>query len=243
MCRQPVHLADDAGGDGVHVAAVELDEHDVTRRAFHDRGHLGPVPTEQQVAFPVARHRPVLDLRGPLADRHRISDLGPPLARDGVVQVAARRAPSPQMLLQLLGQHASRLHEQRLVDRLVRHRDSLAHRLLFGQHPGDLLRRPVCSEPTSDIVPQRRLASQQAALRAPSASPRSIVGIDRPIHAAPLVAGDLSADRRRRPTELTTPFAVALAVGEQPGIEHVEVLGPQLLYRADHPLRRCACRR
>ncbi len=124
----------------MHVAPVELDENDVASRAFNDRGHLGPVTTQQQVTLPVAGNGAVLGFGRSFADRHGVFDLGSPLPGHGVVQVAASRPTGPQMLLQLLGQDATGLHEQRLVDRLVRHRHPLTDRVLLDEHTGDLLR-------------------------------------------------------------------------------------------------------
>jgi hypothetical protein len=116
---QPGHLPGQAGGHGGHGAVVEGDEDGEAGRSFDDGRDLRPVSAQQQVSFPVPGDGPILGLGRPFADRHRVLDLGPPLAGHGVVNVAPGRAPGAQVLLQLLGEHAAGLHEQRLVNRLV----------------------------------------------------------------------------------------------------------------------------
>ena len=63
--------------------------------------------------------RAIFSFGGALGDRDGILDLGAPLTGDVVMYAAADRPPGSQVLLQFLGEHATRLHEQRLVDRLV----------------------------------------------------------------------------------------------------------------------------
>jgi hypothetical protein len=50
------------------VPARRREEQHVTRRALHERAYRRVHGAEHQVALPVARHRPVLGLGGPLAD-------------------------------------------------------------------------------------------------------------------------------------------------------------------------------
>ena len=68
--------------------------------------------TEEEVAFPVARYGPIIDLRRTFRDRHGVLDLGPPLTGDGAVNAAAHRPPRAQVLLQFLRQHPAGLDEQ-----------------------------------------------------------------------------------------------------------------------------------
>src|SRR5215472_17444905 len=73
------------------------------------------------LTIPVSRHRPILSLGRPLADRHRVRDpamIGPLLR---VVARATHHAAVSQMLQQLLFQGPAGLDEQRAVDGLVGH--------------------------------------------------------------------------------------------------------------------------
>jgi hypothetical protein len=120
-----------------------------------ERGHGAPPVAIEEITFPVTRHRPVIGLGRPLADMHRTPDLALAVAdRLGVTDWAAHRPPRPQIRRQLLAQRAASLHEQRQVDRLVRH----PHLRLVGkrhrQPTRDLPGRPAQLELRLDHRPQ-----------------------------------------------------------------------------------------
>jgi len=75
------------------------------------------VLADQEIAFPVAGHGPVIGLGGPLADHHHALHMGvtAPLAGP------ALGPPGAQATGQLTAQLAAALHIQRLVDGLVAH--------------------------------------------------------------------------------------------------------------------------
>ena len=56
------------------VFALDPDQHHVTGMALNEGRDLAVVAAEQQVTFPVARHRPVLSLCWALADRDSVRD-------------------------------------------------------------------------------------------------------------------------------------------------------------------------
>jgi hypothetical protein len=76
----------------------------------------------------MARHRPVLGLGRPLADVERPPELALAVG-DRVAQRPAGGVAAAQVAGQLLAQRTSGLHEQRQVDRLVRH----AHLRVVGE--------------------------------------------------------------------------------------------------------------
>src|SRR5438552_12387804 len=94
-----------------HITAVTLDQRP-------DRGHLLP---EDQVAFPVTGNGAIGDLGGPFGDHHHVAD---PTLTDTTFRIglgATHRPTSSQARMQLLAERSAALHEQRLIDGLVRH--------------------------------------------------------------------------------------------------------------------------
>ena len=68
-------------GSGYDIGGVTLgqaDEHHEPARAFDQGGHGAHALAEEQVAFPVAGHRPVLGLGGSLTDVDGASELAAP---------------------------------------------------------------------------------------------------------------------------------------------------------------------
>ena len=88
------------------------------------------VLADDQVAFPVPGHGPVLDLGGPLADHDHARD--PALGSRSGACGAALGPPAAQAASQLTAQLTPALDEQRLVDRLVAH---LHHRIIGELEP------------------------------------------------------------------------------------------------------------
>jgi hypothetical protein len=115
-----------------------VEQHHVAGRPF-DQGADGGllVFPDDEVAFPVARDRPVFDFSGTLGDHDHVVD--PVItASQGVVTLSSR-ATASQASRQLPAQLAPPLDEERLVDRLVAH---LHHRIIpevATQTVGDLL--------------------------------------------------------------------------------------------------------
>ena len=110
---------------------------------------------DDQVAFPVARHRTVLDLGGSFADHHLGGDVTTGLAA-GSRPRDAQRPPGAQTGDQLALERAAALDVERLVDRLV----GDPHGLIIGevdrQPVRDLLRAPRRRPPpilTPRLVP------------------------------------------------------------------------------------------
>ena len=108
MLRQSQHLAREARRHRVHIASGQLYEHGKSGRAFDHGRELGPMGTEEEVAFPVSRHDALIDLRRTIGDRRRTVDLAPPLTRDRVVHAATHRPSRPQMRAQCAREHAAR---------------------------------------------------------------------------------------------------------------------------------------
>ena len=119
------------------AAVGQREQHHVTRLAFHERGDRGqPCLADDEVAFPVARHRSVLNLGGTLAEQHHAHQLA--AARGPVVRTPLGTS-GAQKASQLLAQRAPRLHEQRLVDRLVGHPQLRIVRMVCDESVRDLL--------------------------------------------------------------------------------------------------------
>ena len=148
-----------------------------------------------EIALPVARGRPVLDLRGSLRDHdHGFAETGfAALAALG----SAGGSPLPHGAFQLLLEFAPGLQVDGLVDRL----DARVHvsiiREVRPQPVGYLLRAPMPAQPGGDLVPQSRALGRLARFGAfepvrgllPGAAGLVTAGLGIP------VALDLAADR------------------------------------------------
>ena len=184
-------------GDELGLMPVgQADEHQVPGRAFHqgrDRAH----PTaEDQVALPVPGHRPIRRLGRPLGDVQRVRPQ-PTAVRQPSAGRATHRPLRAQVPGQLVPQVTAGLHEQRPVDRLVRHVHHRSGREPPPQPPGDLLRRPAQLQLVLDHAAQPRPPRQLRRLRPARPTPRGPIGGQRPIPQPATVARDLPRDRRR----------------------------------------------
>ena len=119
----------------------KVQQHREPGGALHEGANRGLVEPDDQVAFPVARHRPVHDVGRPLGDHDLRGDerlAAAPRARPGHPQ----RAPGAQTGDELALERAAALDEQGLIDRLVRD----PHGRILGevelQPVRDLLRAP-----------------------------------------------------------------------------------------------------
>ena len=102
------------------VPVGQMQQHHVPGGAF-DQGadRAVVVRAHDQVAFPVAGHRPVFDLGGPFGDHHHVRGCWP--RRSTRPWWSALGAAGAQTAVQFTAQPTSALDVQRLVDRLVRH--------------------------------------------------------------------------------------------------------------------------
>ena len=155
--RQRPHLADDGLLDVFGVVPVgQVQQDREPGRAFHERADRGPVgrPADQ-VALPMARHRPVLHLGGPFADHHHgLAEPGPPRVRPRAWPACG--APAPERPGDVLFQFAFGLDVDGLVDGLR----AYVHALIIGEvrpePAGDLLGAPMRVQPVADVGEQAR---------------------------------------------------------------------------------------
>ena len=128
------HFLDDGLLDVFDVVPVgQVQEDREPCRAFHERADRALVGrAADQVAFPVAGHRPVPDLGGPLADHdHGLAEPGP--ARVRLPAGPASGAPAPQRPGDVLPEFAFGLDVDGLVDRLHAHMHSIIIREIGPQ--------------------------------------------------------------------------------------------------------------
>ncbi len=88
-----------------------LRQHHVSRLTFDQGGDVAVLWPRQQIAFPVTRHRPILDRSRALADRHHVPDLTTVNAFPPRQFGATDRALEPKMLKQFLLKHTAGLNE------------------------------------------------------------------------------------------------------------------------------------
>ena len=118
-----------------------MQQHREARRALDQRADRRAAQAEDEVSFPVSRHRPIGRFGGTLADH----DLG----RDEALAAPAcarprhpQRPPGSQAGRQFAAQRASALNEERLIDGFVADAHRLVVREVDRQAPGNLLRAP-----------------------------------------------------------------------------------------------------
>src|SRR6185369_2040550 len=75
LLRQFASVLDQCADNRLRVFAFELHQHYVSRLALNQRCDLAAATAEDQVPFPVTRHRPILDRCRSLADRNGVSNL------------------------------------------------------------------------------------------------------------------------------------------------------------------------
>ncbi len=126
---------------GIVVHRREVQQHREPGSSLDEGADRGAAQAEDQIALPVAGHRAVLDLGGPLADQDRLAHetlAASSAAGSGNTQ----RPPGPQTGCELAPQRSAPLHIQRLVDRLVGdpHRRIIVE--IDRQAGSDLLRTP-----------------------------------------------------------------------------------------------------
>src|SRR6266700_7857720 len=81
----------------------------------------------------------------------------------GVVPLARRaslRPTGPQVARELGAEHAAALHEERLIDRLMRHAHLQVRGEIANQSRSNLLRRPATAQATLHLEPQPATGAQ-----------------------------------------------------------------------------------
>ena len=180
-----------------------------------------------EIALPVARDRPALDLRGSLRDHdHGFAETGfAALAALG----SAGGSPLPHGAFDLLPESAPGLQVDGLADRLDARVRIPIIREVRPRPVGYLLRAPMPAQPGGDLVPQSRAlgrlarsgAFEPAVRLLPGAAGLAIAGPGIP------VALDLAADRAgaasRQPGDGADRIARAQPVGDRDALLLIEV--------------------
>ena len=175
MGRQGGDRGDQPVADGFGVVPVgQVHQHRVAGGAFDERGDRGLVGlAHDQVAFPVAGHRPVLDLGGAVADHdHRVDEPVGALI-GGTVRFAARPA-GPKCLGYFAFESTAGLEVQRLVDRFVAHPHALVVREVLDAAGA---RSARVTTAVTDRLPPRRagLVGDQFGLLGPGPVGRGVL--------------------------------------------------------------------
>src|SRR5260370_23091308 len=158
---------------------------------FDQSDDAADLRSAEQVAFPVARHGAVLYGSGSFPDGNRIRDLAPllrcmPRATDG--------PPGPQVLHELLFQHAAGLHIKTTIDGLVRHLAGLSPWMHPLQPTRDLLRRPIAFQLCRNSLSQLAMHRQLTLLRPQRLFPRAPVGSCGAVPSRSAIAHNLPAN-------------------------------------------------
>ena len=174
-------------GDEQDVAGLTLDE-------GADRRAVGLA--DDEVALPVAGDRPVLDLGWPLAEQDHVRQFA---ARSCSAGRSPSSAAGAQTARQLSSQGAPALHEQRLIDRLVRHPHLRLVRMIVPQLPGDLLGRPALLSTSRRSTIRRRARLRASFAVRGRRRRRSRPGLRRTLDSRrPRTRADLPRHRRGR---------------------------------------------
>src|ERR1700687_1634154 len=107
---------------GYHRPGVligHLRQHHVTGMTFDQGRDIAVLRPGQQIAFPMARHRPIINRCRSLTDRDGILDLSPSIAMETRLFRSTDRALRSKMAKQLFLEHAAGLDKQAAIDGLV----------------------------------------------------------------------------------------------------------------------------
>src|SRR5262249_1633245 len=158
-------------------------------------GDVGILRACEEVPFPVAGDRAVLDRGRALTDRHGVDDLTARLPLGARPLRAAHRPPRAQMPNEFLLEHAAGLDEEAAADGLVGDLELLLVRIPPLQPAGDLLGRPLQTEfPGHDSL-QSPMDRQPTPLRTPGAFPGHLVRIARSVSRPATIARNFATDR------------------------------------------------
>ena len=154
--RRPVL---DARPSTMTLHARQMQQHREARRALDQRADRRAAEPQDQVAFPVARHRPVIGFGRTLGDH----DVGRDEVLASQADTRSRRAQGSscsQASGQLAAQGTAGLDEERLVDGFVADAHPLVIREVHDQASGDLFRAPrprpspILSRPVPATLPR-----------------------------------------------------------------------------------------
>jgi len=180
----------------------------------------------------MAGHRPVLDLGRTLADEDHVHEVA---GRARPSRRAASSAAAAQTARQLGAQGPPPLHEQRLVDRLVRHPHLLIVRMIVPQTRRDLLGRPAFGQEPLDLPPQATAAGELGDPRSLGSAGRARLGQPGSVAAPSAVGRHLARDGRGRPSDPDRDLPERLA-GAQSSTDLFALCARQPKRRADrHP--------
>src|SRR6202011_4678603 len=143
----------------------------------------------------------VLDFCGPFPNGDGIDDLTTAVSTDTRMPRAAYAPLGSKVLNQLFFQHSSRLNEQAAVNGLVGHAHTLVLGILNLQPSGNLFRRPVQDQFTSNDLWQLHVNSQKAPLGSQGRLPGLVICFTRSILRTPTMPRHLPAHRRHSPLQ------------------------------------------
>src|SRR6476659_3092136 len=111
LARQPFCLLDERGYDRLGVFIGHLCQHHVTGTTLDEGRDIAVLRTGQEIAFPMARHRPIVNLGRPPTYRDTILDLSPSITDETRLFRSTDRALRPKMAKQLFLEHPSGLNK------------------------------------------------------------------------------------------------------------------------------------
>ena len=177
---------------------------------FGQGGHgAGPAGADDQIAFPVSGHRPVVGLGGTFGDVDHPRRSSSPTAGCGPAGVAGPAR--TQARCQFFAQLTFGLHEDRLIDRLVRHPPLWLVGMITTQPLSDLLGRPPLrrSRACTSTHNHGRVLDPRP-LRAARRLVGLILSAVGPIPGPATMSGDLPPDRGAMPTQPAGDHRVGL---------------------------------
>src|SRR2546423_15304621 len=93
------------------VLTCHLGQHQVTRMTLDQGRDVAVLRPGQEIAFPMARHRPIFNRCRSLTDRDDILDLPPSIADETRLFRSTDRALRPKMAKQLFFEHPAGLNK------------------------------------------------------------------------------------------------------------------------------------
>jgi hypothetical protein len=111
LTRQLLCLLDERGYDRLGVLVGHLCQHHVTGVTLDQGRDIAVLRSGQEIAFPMARHRPIFNRCRPLPDRDDILDLSPSITDETRLFRSTDRALRPKMAEQLFLEHPSGLNK------------------------------------------------------------------------------------------------------------------------------------
>src|SRR5450759_5198749 len=109
---QLLRLLDERGDYRLGVLTGHLRQHHVTRMTLDQGRDVAVVRPGQQIAFPMARHRPIVNRCRSLTDRDDILDLSPSIAMETRMFRSTDRALRSKMAKQLFLEYPAGLNKE-----------------------------------------------------------------------------------------------------------------------------------